>query len=48
MDKSVSDYLLDNACVRLKKAIQANSGNRRNLTIVKKSATMYIVKRGGK
>lgn len=46
MDKDGKDYLLDQACNRLRIAIQANTGNRRNSTIAKKSATMYIIKRG--
>jgi len=48
MDKDNKDYLLDQACNRLRKAIQANSGNRRNSAIVKKANTLYMVKRGGK
>jgi hypothetical protein len=48
MDKDSKDFLLGQACNRLRIAIQANTGNRRNLTIAKKSATMYTIKRGNR
>ena len=48
MDKDSKEFLLNQACDRLKKAIQANSASNQQYMIAKKSATMYIVRRGKK